>query len=643
MRDPDIVGYDDGDIDTNPSRGVSLNELVAQRVSRRQTLRGGLQAASVAFLGSTVLTGCGNDAQASAPLKASAGQDVQTSAGRVVTLEGGAVGANATGGSWRQVSGPVVTPLTNSASTLRFVAPGVAVSTPLAFEYTALGSGGAQATATSTVTVAPGQLGFSAVPKSLADVVTVPAGYSVTVLYRLGDPLDAQTSAYANNGTDADFARRAGDHHDGMRFFGLAASGAAPDPASSARGLLAINHENISARYLHPTGQTSSGGARPFAEVVKEIEAHGVSVVEVVRSNGSGSWSYSQSSAFNRRITPFTPVAINGPVRGAAFMRTAYSPDGTAGRGTINNCANGSTAWNTYLTAEENWTGYFRRDASDLTARAALAPKQTVSLARYGRGAAFVGNHSWTTAVSPDAADTRLAKFNVTIDPAKPADGTGDFRHEIFQFGWIVEIDPYDPASTPRKRTALGRMNHEGACSGLFVAGRRPAWYMGDDAQNEYMYKFVSATPWNAADAGVSDRLAIGDRYLDNGTLYVARFDANGTGAWLPLVFGQGPLTPANPAYPFADQADVLANARLAGDALGATRMDRPEWAATNPVNGEVYMTLTNNASRTAATADPANPRAYSDPRLNKPPVTGNANGHIVRLRETGDTTEATS
>lgn len=186
-------------------------------------------------------------------------------------------------------------------------------------------------------------------------------------------------------------------------------------------------------------------------------------------------------------------------------------------------------------------------------------------------------------------------------------------------------------------------MNHEGAAPGLFVAGRRPAWYMGDDAQNEYMYKFVSAAPWNAADAGGSDHLAIGDKYLDNGTLYVARFDANGTGAWLPLVFGQGPLTPANPAYPFADQADVLANARLAGDALGATRMDRPEWAATNPVNGEVYMTLTNNASRTAATADPANPRAYSDPRLNKPPVTGNANGHIVRLRETGDTTEATS
>jgi uncharacterized protein len=176
---------------------------------------------------------------------------------------------------------------------------------------------------------------------------------------------------------------------------------------------------------------------------------------------------------------------------------------------------------------------------------------------------------------------------------------------------------------------------------------------MGDDAQNEYIYKFVSATPWVAADATPSDRLATGDKYLDTGTLYVARFEADGTGTWLPLTFGQNGLTAANASYAFADQADVLINTRLAADVLGATRMDRPEWTAVNPVNGEMYCTLTNNSSRTPATTDAANPRAYTDPKLPQgdvvnadPPTStqatrGNANGHVIRLREAGDTTEA--
>jgi secreted PhoX family phosphatase len=323
-------------------------------------------------------------------------------------------------------------------------------------------------------------------------------------------------------------------------------------------------------------------------------------------------------------------------------MKTAYSVDGTQGRGSLNNCANGFTPWSTYLTCEENWVGYFRRDASDVTDRATLAPKQQTSLARYGKGTANGGNFSWTTASAP-AGDTSVAKFNITLDPAKPADGTGDFRNEIFQFGWVIEIDPYDPAQTPRKRTALGRMNHEGAWPGRFVDGRKPAWYMGDDAANEYLYKFVSNTPWAPADAGAADRLAVGDKYLDAGTLYVARFAADGSGQWLPLVYGQGPLTAANAAYPFADQADVLANARLAGDALGATKMDRPEWTAVNPATGEIYLTCTQNTTRTPATTDAANPRAYTDPKTTSGATSGNANGHIIRLRETGDTTEATA
>jgi secreted PhoX family phosphatase len=198
-------------------------------------------------------------------------------------------------------------------------------------------------------------------------------------------------------------------------------------------------------------------------------------------------------------------------------------------------------------------------------------------------------------------------------------------------------------------------MNHEGCEIGRTIAGVRPAFYMGDDAQNEYIYKFVSNTAWSAADADATDRLAIGDKYLDAGTLYVARFNADGSGQWMPLVFGQNGLTASNTTYPFASQADVLINARLAADVLGATRMDRPEWTAVNPATGEMYCTLTNNSSRTPATTDAANPRAYTDPKLPQgdvvnadPPTTaqatrGNANGHIIRLRETGDTSEATT
>jgi secreted PhoX family phosphatase len=156
------------------------------------------------------------------------------------------------------------------------------------------------------------------------------------------------------------------------------------------------------------------------------------------------------------------------------------------------------------------------------------------------------------------------------------------------------------------------------------------------------MYKFVSATPWAAADATAADRLAMGDKYLDAGTLYVARFAADGTGTWTPLVFGQNGITAANPAYAFADQADVLVNARLAADVVGATPMDRPEWTAVNPATGEVYLTLTNNSARSLATTDAANPRHYNDPK-GAAAQTGNPNGHIIRLRENGNTTEATA
>ncbi len=647
-------GYDDGDIETNRTANPHLSDLVAQRYSRRQALFGGVSAIGAA----TLLAGCGDDDGDGPALSVTAGDSVTTSGGRIVNLVGGVSGGTATASSWTQVSGPPVA-LTPGATadTVAFSAPNVASATPLVFRFSAVNQSG-PANADTTVTVGTAELGFTAVAKSLADTVVVPAGYSVTVLYRLGDPIDAATGAYANNGTDTGFSARAGDHHDGMSFFGLSATGDAPDPANSARGLLVLNHENITQTFLHPSGPTTVNGARPEAEALKEMEAHGVSAIEVSRAGGAGAWSYQQGSAFNRRITPNTPMDFFGPARGAASLRTAFSPTGTQGRGTINNCANGYTPWNTYLTAEENWVGYFRRNAGDAAARGGASAKVNTSLARYGSPEGRTGNYGWATVQAADPANTLFRRWNITATAAAPADGAGDFRNEIFQFGWIVEIDPFDPASTPRKRTALGRMNHEGAWPGRFAPGTRPAWYMGDDAQNEYIYKFVSATPWVAADATGADRLALGDKYLDAGTLYVARFDADGTGAWLPLVFGQGPLTAANAAYPFDGQADVLINARLAADALGATRMDRPEWTSVNPANGEMYCSLTNNASRTPAgggnPTNAANPRAYTDlkrptgDQVNADPpsppsrTSGNPNGQVIRLRETGDTTEAT-
>ena len=194
-------------------------------------------------------------------------------------------------------------------------------------------------------------------------------------------------------------------------------------------------------------------------------------------------------------------------------------------------------------------------------------------------------------------------------------------------------------AGAPRKRTALGRLGHEGAWFGNSISGKKLAVYLGDDSRGEYFYKFVSNATWNPADAQAAHRLGTGDKYLDAGTLYVAKFNANGTGSWVPLVFGQVPNRPAagaDPEYIFADQTDILVNTRLAGDAVGATKMDRPEWTATNYVTGEIYLTLTNNNAtlRPLGGTDAANPRHYNDVRGTSTNQFGNPNGHILRLRE---------
>ncbi len=487
------------------------------------------------------------------------------------------------------------------------------------------------------------KLNFNAVAKSLQDAVVVPAGYDVSVLYRLGDPISPEVPEYRNDGTDAaaSFALRAGDHHDGMQYFGMNGYGKFHEKAAN-RGLLCLNHEAITPSYLHANGATIVGSGAEAkrsvaAEVVKELHAHGVSIIEVRKERRT--FEYRRHSRFNRRITTFTDMVLSGPAAGSAQMITAYSTNGTRTRGTVNNCANGHTPWGTYLTCEENWAGYFRRIAAiDNPKRSA---RELVSFSRYGIGGN--GRELWATATAEDPADTSFSRWNA-MKLGASADGSDDFRNVANTYGWNVEIDPFNPYSTPKKRTAMGRFAHEGAWPGPVVPGKPLVWYMGCDSRNEYIYKYVSNAVWDPADA---DRgLAAGDKYLDDGRLYVARFHADGSGSWIELKFGSNNITPANAAYPFIDQADVLINTRLAADAAGATKMDRPEWGAVNPANGEVYMTLTNtNATARPLTAtDAANPRFYNDPKGSAGAAQrGNPNGHIIRWAEHNGNVAATA
>jgi secreted PhoX family phosphatase len=476
-------------------------------------------------------------------------------------------------------------------------------------------------------------LGFTAVPKSLADVVSVPAGYTATPIYALGDPLTAATPAFKNDGTDTGFEQRGGDHHDGMEWFGLDADGK-PSATAADRGLLAINHEattdqQLSSFFLHADGGKTTL-PRPAAEVDKEVAVHGVAVVEVRKS--AGQWGYVKDSAFNRRLTPLTEIEIAGPARGNALLVTKFSPTGTRTRGTLNNCGTGKTPWGTFLTGEENWFGYFTRGAADNAARG--NDKSVASLNRYGRSQGAASRHGWESG----GTDDKYARWN-NSRTGPSADGSDDYRNEMNGMGWVVELDAYDKSRLAKKRTALGRMAHESAAFGVPVAGQPLAVYMGDDSRNEYMYKFVSAAAWNPSDANPADRLATGDKYLDSGKLYVAKFNADGTGQWVELSLAN-PAVAGSAAYAFADHADVCVNARLAADAVGATKMDRPEWCAVNPANSEVYFTLTNNSNRRVEPSgssqlapDAANPRAYTDMKGTTAQA-GNPNGHLLRIKE---------
>jgi len=459
-----------------------------------------------------------------------------------------------------------------------------------------------------------GLIGFKPVPVSFDDTVVVPEGYSVQVLGATGEPISGDMPAYrpgANTGAEQE--HQIGQHHDGIHYF--------PIDGSSEDGLIVENHEYIEPRFLHAEKPGYKGVAmsksavvydgddmRDDDEVRMEIAAHGISIYRTTKQ-ADGSWAI-VADPHNRRITANTPMEIAGPVRGSAHVRTKYSPDGTATRGTVNNCAHGVTPWNTYMAAEENWAGYFSN-----TTEIDQKPDLPREHARYGvstnpKG----GRYGWHLAKS--GAD-EFVRWDAT---AKGASATEDYRNEPNTYGWMVEIDPFDPESNPVKRTSLGRFAHEGVVFAPVVEGAPVVCYSGDDARFEYIYKFVSEGVWVPGETDGS--------ILDTGTLYVAKFNDDGTGEWLALAPGRNGLTPANG---FADLADILVNTRLAADFAGATKMDRPEWGTIDPNSGEVYFALTNNSRRTQAQVDAVNPRAE------------NNFGQIVRWNyANGDHTKAT-
>ena len=483
-------------------------------------------------------------------------------------------------------------------------------------------------------------LAFESVAGSKTDAVVVPAGYTAQVLIPWGTPINAAAPAYS-----ADLAftpeiqeNSVGMHHDGMYHFAL------DDESASRDFILALNNEYIDQGALWapqggPTGMDDDDDRRPADEARTEINAHGVTLVRVNRGD-DGRWTLADDTSYNRRITSATPMRLSGPVASTDYVRTAWSSDGTRTRGTNNNCANGYTPWGTYLTCEENWPNVFVKDSDR------YADDDRIGIPT-GRG-----RYGWETAAGDDSErDGEFARFNAT-----PTGGsaTEDYRNEPRTFGYIVEIDPYNNTARPVKRTAMGRFRHEGAWIGKLVEGEPVVYYSGHDSRNEYIYKFVSEQTWSASDenmaGGSYDRLAIGDKYLDRGTLYVARFDDDGRGEWLALtpdaMTRDGDRTLAEALGLAADDlAGIIINTCAAADFVGATPMDRPEWGTVDPASGDVYMTLTNNSDRTAEDTDPTftndadsltDPRAgYSTAPVNAAnPRAENDAGQVIRWRE---------
>jgi secreted PhoX family phosphatase len=423
-------------------------------------------------------------------------------------------------------------------------------------------------------------LGFQSIPVSNADAVVVPPGYTARVLIAWGDPVsngpafrqDASNSA-------ADQAQQWGMHNDGLVYFKI---------NGSARGLIVQNNEYTDDVLLFPDGTANWNQEKTN----KSLNAHGVSIIEVTKQRG-GAWRVVRPSPYARRITGQTPIKIGGPAAGDERLKTSADAAGRLVLGTLNNCAMGFTPWGTYLACEENFNGYFRKTGA-----------LTQAERRYGISA----NSSYLY-------HTTDKRFRVDEEPNEPN-----------RFGWVVEIDPFDPTSTPVKRTALGRIKHEGAWVQEARDGRVVV-YTGDDEQFEYIYRYVSNLPWRKA-------RRMGINPLDDGVLYVAKFHADGTGEWLPL-------TPDNPALAGWTLGDILINTRSAADRAGATPMDRPEWIDTFPNDLTAIVTLTNNTARGTAgtnprTGQPNSPVDSANPRAR------NAYGHLVRWWYQNDWTEST-
>ena len=453
-------------------------------------------------------------------------------------------------------------------------------------------------------TVAPVSLGdslpeFSWVAANREDRVVVPNGYDVHVLVRWGDPVGADAPAFDIEAFSAAAqAKQFGFNCDYVACLPFGRGPAAPSPSDLQDGrarldrlVLFVNHEYSSPKHMF---RDYVSGNPTREQVAIELAAHGASILELERLR-DGRWSVVRGSMLNRRISGDTLMELTGPAAGHPWLRTSMDATGRRVRGTFNNCAGGKTPWGTILTCEENFDDYFGR-------RGALPesdPRADVHQ-RYG-----VAKEP-----SPRAWERHHARFDVGKEPNEP-----------FRFGWVVEIDPYDPSWRPRKRTAMGRTKHEAATPVLSRDGRVVV-YSGDDEVFQCLYKFVSA---RAVD--MSSREANFD-LLDEGVLYVARFDDDGTGEWLPLQYGDGVLTKSNS---FSSQADVLLDTRRAAELVGGTAMDRPEDVEVSPIDGRVFVTLTKNKGRTEARVDAANPRAK------------NAHGHVLEIREGGDDHAANS
>lgn len=434
-------------------------------------------------------------------------------------------------------------------------------------------------------------LAFTAIAPvaTTVDDVTVPAGYDWDPIIRWGDPVLSGAPAFdpAAQGPEAQ-AGQFGYNNDYLDIIETNRAGT--------RALLVCNHEYTNEAIMFPPGTD------PETVVRTAWAAHGMSVVELRRRRRGDTWQYVPGARLNRRITLDTPFLLDGPAAGSDLVRTAEDPTGTRVRGTMNNCSGGTTPWGTVLSGEENFNQYFKATGTD--------PRES----RYGLSA------------------TQDARGWRAVDPRWDATTEG-FRNEPNRFGWIVEIDPTDPRSTPVKHTAMGRFKHEGANVVVNRDGHVVA-YMGDDERFDYLYRFVSRDRLRGR--GGSWKRHGSRSPLADGDLSVARFTgdgledgvSDGTGEWIPLTRDGQSMVPG------FTLEEVLVYTRLAADAVMPTKMDRPEDVQPSLVNGRIYVACTNNTDRGKVGKEgPTEPN----------PRAANKDGHVVEITPTsGDHTSDT-